>query len=42
MWANTSVPWDVLQNSIDVVVGNAEIFNTRLCVVAPQLAGTKT
>ena len=24
---------------MSVVVGNAEIFNTRLCVVAPQLAG---
>jgi len=28
---------DVVQNSSGIVTGNAEVFNTRLCVLASQL-----
>jgi len=39
MWMNTSIPVGVLQNLIGVVIGNTKALNTRLCVLAPQLAG---
>jgi len=38
----TFIPWDVTPYTIGIVAGSAEAFNTKLCVYAPQLAGTHT
>jgi len=39
IWANTYVPGNIMENSMDTFVGNAEVFNTGQCVSAPQLSG---
>jgi len=36
---NPCVLGDVEQVSISIVISNAEVFNTTLCQLAPQLAG---
>jgi len=38
MWAYTYVPCGVMQNSIGNLADNAETFNARLYVSAPQLS----